>query len=71
MPWQIYQAYLRGLSALFRLFEDAFGRLALYGLPAPDQQQQEIKSLSEHIGRLKTQIERLQAEVSQLHGRNF
>jgi len=30
MHWQIYQAYLRGPSALFRLFEDAFGRLALW-----------------------------------------
>src|SRR5437588_5782976 len=71
MPWQIYQAYLRGPSALFRLFEDAFGRQALYGSPDPDEQQREIESLSEYIGRLKAQIERLQAEVSELHGRNF
>ena len=36
MPWQIYQAYLQGPSALLRLFEDAFGQQALYGSPDPD-----------------------------------
>src|SRR5215213_4794550 len=71
MPWQIYQAYLRGPSALFRLFEDAFGKFALYGPPESDQQQREIEALSDDITRLKAQIERLQVEVSELHGRNF
>jgi transposase len=71
MPWQIYQAYLRGPSALFRLFEDVFGRQALYGTPEPDQQQRTIDALSDHIARLKAQIGKLQAEVSELHGRNF
>ena len=71
MHWQIYQAYLRGPSALFRLFEDAFGRLALYGEPEPDQRQREMDALSADITRLKAQIERLKAEVSELHGRNF
>src|SRR5215213_10898593 len=71
MHWQIYQAYLRGPSALFRLFEDAFGRLALYGEPEPDQRQREIEALSDDIARLKAQVERLQVEVSELHGRNF
>jgi transposase len=71
MPWQIYQAYLQGPHALFRLFEDAFGKLALYGEPEPDQQQREIDDLSAHIGQLKAQVEKLQAEISQLHHRNF
>jgi transposase len=71
MPWQIYQAYLRGPAALLRLFEEAFGKNALYGPPDPDQQQREFDALSEHIGRLKAQIEKLQAEVSALLGRNF
>lgn len=71
MHWQIYQAYLIGPSALFRLFEDAFGRFALYGPPDPNQQQREIEALSEHITQLKSQIEKLQAEVSQLLGDNF
>jgi transposase len=71
MHWQIYQAYLRGPHALFRLFEQAFGRQALLGLPDPDQQQRQIDGLSEEIGRLKAQIEKLQTEVSQLHRRNF
>jgi hypothetical protein len=39
MPPQIYQAWLQGLGALFRLFEEAFGRQALYGPPDPDMQQ--------------------------------
>jgi transposase len=71
MPWQIYQAYLQGPHALFRLFEDAFGRPALYGPPDPDQRQREIESLSEQIGQLKTQVEKLQAEVRDLHADNF
>ena len=68
MPWRIYQAYLQGPSALLRLFEDAFGRHALYGPPDPDQQQRTIDALSEQVGQLKTQNERLQAEASDLRG---
>ena len=71
MYWQIYQAHLQGPRALFRLFEDAFGRLALYGEPEPDQQRREIEALSADITRLKAQVERLKAEVSELRGRNF
>jgi hypothetical protein len=61
MPWRIYQAYLQGQGALLRLFEDAFRRQALYGTPEPDQQQCTIDALSEQVGQLKTQNERLQA----------
>ena len=71
MHWQIYQAYLRGPHALFRLFEDAFSREALDGPPNPDHQQQQIDELSTHISQLTAQIEKLRAEVSQLRGRNF
>jgi transposase len=71
MPWQIYQAYLQGPSALLRLFEDAFGRHALYGPPDPGQQQRTIDSLSEQIEQLKAQVRRLQAEASDLRGHNF
>jgi transposase len=71
MHWQIYQAYLIGPSALFRLFEAAFGKPALCGPPDPNQQQREIEALSKYITRLKSQIEKLQAEVSQLHADNF
>lgn len=67
MPWQIYQAYLGGPSALFRLFEEAFGKAALYGPPDPHQQQRTINDLAEDITRLKSQIEKLQAEVRELH----
>jgi transposase len=71
MPWRIYQAYLQGPGALFRLFEEVLGRQTLYGPPDPDQQQRAIDALSEDIDRLKAQVGRLQAEVSELRGRNF
>ena len=71
IPWQIYQAYLSGPHALFKVFEEAFGRHALYGPPDPDQQQRTIDALSEQVGQLKAQNERLQAEVSDLRGHNF
>jgi transposase len=71
MPWQIYQAYFSGPQALFKLFEEAFGRHALYGPPDLDQQQRTIDALSEQVGQLKAQNERLQAEVSDLRGHNF
>jgi hypothetical protein len=63
MAFQIYQAWLQGPHALFRLFEEAFGRQALYGPPDPDRQQREIEELSEQIGRLQARNERLQTEV--------
>lgn len=71
MPWRIYRAYCQGPGALLRLFEDAFGRHALYGTPDPDQQQRTIDALSEQVGQLKTQNERLRAEASDLRGHNF
>jgi transposase len=71
MAFQIYQAWLQGPSALFQLFEDSFGRQALYGPPDPDLQQREIDDLSEQIGRLQARNERLQAEVGELQGRNL
>jgi transposase len=71
MPWQIYQAYLVGPSARLRLFEEAFGHTALSGPPDPDQQLRTIEGLSEQLTHLTAQIERLQAENSELHFRHF
>jgi transposase len=71
MHWQIYQAYLSGPHALFRLFEDSFGKETLHGQPDPDHQQQQIDDLSAQIGRLQAQVEKFRAEVSQLRGSNF
>jgi transposase len=71
MPWQIYQAYLRGPAALLRLFEAAFGQHALYGPPEPDQQQRTIDDLHAQLTRLEARVERLQSEVGALHYRNF
>src|SRR5215212_1896630 len=71
MAFQIYQAWLQGPSALFQLFEDSFGRQALYGPPDPDMQQREIDDLSEQVGRLQARNERLQVEVGDLQGHNL
>lgn len=71
MPWEIYQAYLRGPWALIKLFEEAFGRVALCGPPDPDQQQAAIDDLSAEIDRHKVRIEKLQEEIRDLHYRNF
>ena len=70
MPLRIYQAYLGGPHALFQLFEDVFGRQALYGPPDPDMQQRTIDALSEELGRLKHQIARLEGELSEVRGEN-
>ena len=71
MAFQIYQAWLQGSSALFRLFEEAFGREALYGPPDPDEQERTINDLSEQIGRLLARNERLQVEIGELQGHNL
>src|SRR5215207_9044455 len=71
MAFEIYQAWMQGPSALFRLFEDSFGRQALYGPPDPDMQQRTIDDLSEQVGRLQARNDRLQAEVGDLMGRNL
>jgi hypothetical protein len=71
MAFRIYQAWLQGPSALFRLFEEAFSRQALYGPPEPDLQQREIDDLSEQIGRLQARNERLRAEVGELQGHHL
>jgi cell division protein FtsB len=71
MHRQIYQAYLSRPHALFRLFENSFGKETLHGPPDPDHQQQQIDDLSAHIARLEARVEKLQAEVSQLRGRKL
>jgi transposase len=68
--YEIYQTYLRGPAAVIRLFEQALGTQAIYGLPDPDMQQRTIEGLSEEIGRLKNQIARLKHELSEQHGDN-
>jgi transposase len=71
MAFQIYQAWLQGPHALFQLFEEAFGKQALYGPPDPDLQQREIDDLSERIGQLQARNGRLAAEVGELQGHNL
>ena len=68
--YEIYQTYLRGPAAVIRLFEQALGTEAIYGPSDPDMQQRTIESLSEDIGRLKSQIARLQEELRDVHGDN-
>lgn len=68
--YEIYQTYLRGPAAVIRLFEQALGTQASYGLPAPDIQQCTIDSLSEEIAKRDDQLARLQQELSELRGEN-
>lgn len=61
--YEIYQAYLCGPVAVLRLFEQALGTQAIYGMPTLDMQQCTIESLSEEIDRLQSQIARLKEEL--------
>lgn len=69
--YEIYQTYLKGPAALIRLFEQALGTAAIYGSPPTDLQQRTIESQAQEIDRLKSQIARLQAELSELRHHNF
>ena len=66
--FEIYETYRRGPAAVLRLFEEALGTRAIYGPPPPDTQQRTIDSLSEDIGRLKRQVSRLKAALSEARG---
>ena len=68
--YEIYQTYMRGPAAVIRLFEQALGTQAIYGPPDPDMQQRTIECLSEDIGRLKSQIARLQEELRETRSDN-
>jgi transposase len=68
--YEIYQTYLRGPAAVIRLFEQALGTQAIYGVPTPDMQQRAIESLSEEIGRLQSQLARLREELRETRGDN-
>jgi transposase len=69
-PYEIYQTYLRGPTAVMRLFEQVFGILALYGTPEPEQQQRTIESQTEQIDHLQGQLSRLEAELWQARSDN-
>jgi transposase len=66
--FEIYETYQRGPAAVIRLFEEALGTRAIYGLPPPDMQQRTIDSLSDEIGRLKRQVSRLKAALGEARG---
>ena len=68
--YEIYQTYLRGPAAIIRLFEQALGTQAIYGAPDPDMQQRTIESLSQDVGRLQSQIARLQEELRETRSDN-
>lgn len=68
--YETYQSYLRGPVAVIRLFEQALGTQAIYGLPSPDMPQRTIESLSEQIGRLQHQIARLKQELQEVRSDN-
>lgn len=64
--YEIFDTWRKGPAAVIRLFERVFGTFVLYGPPTPDQQQRTIDDLSQHIARLKGQVEKLKAENSTL-----
>lgn len=68
--YEIYQTYLRGPAAVIRLFEQALGTQAIYGVPELGMQQRAIESLSEEIGRLQSQIMRLKEELRETRSDN-
>ena len=68
--YEIYQTYLRGPAAVIRLFEQALGTQAIYGVPDPDMQQRTIEGLSEEVSRLKHQVARLKQELRESRSDN-
>ena len=68
--YEIYQTYLRGPAAVIRLFEQAPGTQAIYGLPDPDAQQRTIERLSQEIDRLQHQIAGLKQELREARSDN-
>jgi uncharacterized protein with von Willebrand factor type A (vWA) domain len=67
---EIYQTYLCGPAAVIRLFEQALGTRAIYGAPDPDMQPRTIESLSQDIGRLQSQLARLQEQLRETRSDN-
>jgi len=59
-----------GPAAVIHLFEQALGTQAIYGLLEPDMQQRTAESLSEEVGKPKSQIARLKQELSEERGDN-
>jgi hypothetical protein len=59
MAFHIYQAWLQGPSALFRLLKTHSGGRLSTGLRTPTCGSGEIDDLSEQIGRLQARNERL------------
>ena len=69
--FEIFQTYLKGPGAVIHLFEQSLGTQAIYGRPAPDQQQRTIDSLSEELGLLQSRVARLKEELSEMQGENY
>lgn len=68
--YDIYQTYLRGPTAIIRLFEQTFGTQAIYGRPDPDQQQRTIESLGQELELLQARVARLSRELGTTQGEN-
>ena len=67
----IYDTCLKGPAAVIRLFEDAFGKFAVWEPPTPHQLQDTIDYLHEEQARLRARIARLEEELRAERHQNF
>ncbi len=66
----IYDTWRKGPAAVIRLFEDAFGKFAVWRPPTPHKLQHTIDHLHEERTRLLARINRLEAELGKEHHQN-
>ncbi|MGI9105474.1 MAG: IS66 family transposase, partial [Pyrinomonadaceae bacterium] len=67
----IYDICLKGPAAVIRLFEETFGKSAVWQPPLPHQLEQSVAALSAQVDRLQERISRLEEELDKERHRCF
>lgn len=67
----IYHTCLKGPAAVIRLFEEAFGKYAVWEPPTPHQLEQSVAALSAQVEHLQARLSRLKDELSTERHRSF
>jgi len=67
----IYDTYLKGPAAVIRLFEQAFGKYAVWEPPPSHQLEQSVATLSAEVERLQVRLSRLETELGKESHRSF
>jgi transposase len=67
----IYDTCLKGPAAVIRLFEETFGKSAVWEPPLPHQLEQSIVALSAQVDRLQERISELEGELGKERHRCF